>query len=299
MKWIEYSIEVHAEAVDAVSAIFHDHGTGGVAIHQSIQTDREGEIEPVPVGLPIIRAYLPITDELGVQQKRIEADLWHLQAFNLSPIGALERREVDETDWADGWKEHFYPVKIGRVVIKPSWREWEAAPEELVVELDPGMAFGTGLHPTTTLVLAALQGRTRPDMRVLDLGTGSGILAIASAHLGAQVTALDVSEVAVEVARANAAANGLSSRIDIGLGSIEKVAGKHFDLILGNIIASVLIELASPLAHALKPGAEILASGIIEERAEDVRRAFRRVGLELVQEQCEGDWWLLIARRPA
>jgi ribosomal protein L11 methyltransferase len=298
MKWIELSVDVHPEAVDAVSNVFHDHDTGGVAIHQAIQTDREGEVAPVPLGTPIIRAYLPVTDDLAHRERQIEADLWHLQAFGLSPIGPLRRREVDEEDWANGWKEHFHPLKIGKIVIKPSWREWSVSRDELIVELDPGMAFGTGLHPTTSLVLRALQARVRPGMRVLDLGTGSGILSIPAALLGAEISALDTSEVAVNVARQNAAANKLSDRIDIECGSIEYVAGRQFDLILANIIAGVLIDLAPQLAAALEPGAELLASGIIEERAASVRQAFVAAGLQLVDEQSEGDWWLIIARRP-
>jgi ribosomal protein L11 methyltransferase len=145
----------------------------------------------------------------------------------------------------------------------------------------------------------ALQARVRPGMHVLDLGTGSAILAIPAARLGATVRALDISEVAVEVARANVAANGLADQVSVGLGSIDAVLGVDFDLILANIIASVLIELAPALAAALRPGAELLASGIIEERADLVRAAFRSAGLELIDQESEGDWWLFVARRPA
>ncbi len=299
MKWIELSVEVHPEAVDAVANVFQEHDTGGVAIEQPIQSYIEGE-EPLQfTGLPVIKAYLPVTGDVEERERAIEQDLWHLQAFNLSPMGPIQRREIDEEDWANGWKEHFHPLRLGRVVIKPSWRAFDPEPEDLVVELDPGMAFGTGLHPTTALMVRALQDRVRPGMQVLDLGTGSGILAIAAVLLGATVTATDISEVAVEVARQNATANGVGDRISVMLGSIETVSGRHFDLVLANIIARVIADLAEPLAAALQPEAELLASGIIEERADLVRDALRAAGLDLVNEEAEGDWWLMVARRPA
>jgi ribosomal protein L11 methyltransferase len=299
MKWVELSVEVHPEAVDAVAEVFHAHGTGGVSIDQPIEVDREGEQLPTFVGYPVVKAYLPMGSDLAAQERAIEEALWHLQAFDISPLGALERRELDEEDWANGWKEHFHPLRVGRIVIKPTWREWEFGPDELVIELDPGMAFGTGLHPTTQLMLSALQARVRPGMRVLDLGAGSGILAIPAAMLGARVIGLDTSEVAVEVARENVAANGMSDRVTVERGSIDTVAGHHFDLVFANIIASVLVELAPQLAVVLEPGAELLGSGIIDERVEIVRDAFMQAGLEIADEQREDDWWLIVARAPA
>jgi ribosomal protein L11 methyltransferase len=295
VKWIELSVEVHPEAVDAVAEVFRSHGTGGVAIEQPVSSDIEGERPPRPTGLPIMKAYLPVGSETDEQVRRIEGDLWHLQAFGLSPVGELQRTEIAEEDWANAWKEHFHPLKVGRVVIKPTWREWDAAPDETVVELDPGMAFGTGLHPTTQLVLAALQDRVRPGMEILDLGTGSGILAIAAARLGAMVTALDISEIAVEVARENVQVNGLRDAITVGRGSIDAVSGRQFDLVFANIIASVLAELAPRLAAALRPGAELLGSGIVDERADLVRAAFSAAGLTLGEQKREGDWWLICA----
>jgi ribosomal protein L11 methyltransferase len=296
LRWVELSVTAHPEAIDAIANVFGEHGTGGVAIEQPIASHIEGEEPPSPTGLPVIRAYLPLDSAEPEIVRRIERDLWHLQAFELSPVGAMTRREIDEEDWANGWKEHFYPLQVGDIVVKPTWRDWQTMPGQVVVELDPGMAFGTGLHPTTQLMLRALQKRVRAEMSVLDLGTGSGILAIAAALLGARVTGLDVDRVAVEVARANVEANGQSDRIAVQAGSIEAVEGQRYDLILANIIASVLTDLAGSLANSLAPDGELLASGIVEDRAQQVRDAFEGAGMVIGSEEKDEDWMLLTAR---
>jgi ribosomal protein L11 methyltransferase len=299
VKWVELSVEVRPEAIDAVSEVFSRHGTGGVAIEQPVGEHIEGEQPPAFIGLPIIKAYLPADARAADSERRIEEGLWHLKAFNLSPVGDLQRREIDEEDWANAWKEHFHPLQIGRIVVKPTWRDWRAQPGQIIVELDPGMAFGTGLHPTTRLMLLALQERVHERMRVFDLGTGSGILAIAAALMGATVVAVDSSSVAANVAEANIHANHLTGRISVAEGSIELVAHETFDLVLANLVAQVLIELAPKIASCLAPGAEVLGSGIIEERVDDVARAFVASGLEIVEKLNDEDWWLIVARRPA
>jgi len=296
-QWLEFAVEAHPEAVDAIAAVFEEHGSGGVSIEQPVSSHIEGEEPPHFEGLPTVRAYFPINGSTGDIERRLEESLWHLQAFDLSPVGPLRCRVVDEEDWAEGWKEHFHPLKIGRIVIKPTWRSWESSSDEIVVELDPGMAFGTGLHPTTRLMLEALQDYVGLDMRVLDLGTGSGILAIPAAVLGARVEALDISEVATEVARSNVEANRQSGNVTVAMGSLDQVEGRRYDLILANIISSVLINLAPALHEVLGQDGKLLASGIVEDRVEEVREAFRQAGLRLVEERRQEGWWLLVAER--
>ena len=240
----------------------------------------------------------------------------HLTVFNLAQIGPPRTREVAEEDWATAWKEFYHPMRFGRrLVVKPSWRAFQAGPDDLVIELDPGMAFGTGLHQTTAMCLALLEDYVRPGATVLDQGTGSGILAIAAARLGARrVIAVDSSEVAVAAARENVARNGLSSAIQVRHGdtphpppsSASRSEGEQrvssalpaaYDLIVANIIANVIIALAAPFAAVLRPGGVLLASGIIRDREDDVRAALGAAGLAVERREARDEWITLVARR--
>src|SRR5262249_6680872 len=156
----------------------------------------------------VVKTYLPDTPEGAQRRGRIEEGLWHLSAFNLAPIGDLQVRSVAEEDWANAWKEHYHPLRVGRLLVKPSWRDVAPEPGQIAVETDPGMAFGTGVHQTTRMCLEALDRRLQPNWTVIDQGTGSGILAVAAARLGAAaVWARDIAEVAVEAAAENAKRN--------------------------------------------------------------------------------------------
>ncbi|MER3418714.1 MAG: hypothetical protein C4343_06405, partial [Chloroflexota bacterium] len=212
--WLELAVEADQEAVEAVSEILARVSSGGVAVETPIVTEAEGlAARPDPTRPAVVRGYVPARDEAAtrVAVVTVEAALGHLTAFGLRPIGELRTRFVNEADWASAWKAQFPVVRIGRrLVIRPTWRRYRAGPDDVVLALDPGMAFGTGLHPTTRLCLRALEdlaaaGILGSASRVLDLGSGSGILAIAAAKLGAtSVLALDVDPIAVEATLANA-----------------------------------------------------------------------------------------------
>jgi ribosomal protein L11 methyltransferase len=228
--------------------------------------------------------------------------LGHLQAFGLRPIGDVRTRLIQDADWAEAWKAYFPVLRVGRrIVIRPTWRRHRAEPGDVVVALDPGMAFGTGLHPTTRLCLAELE-RVADDgrvdgARVLDVGCGSGILAIAAARLGAaSVLGVDTDPIAIEATTANAARNRLRRRITARHGSLPTDAGP-FDVVLANLIASVLVALAKLLAAELRPGGTLLASGIYHDREADVRTALRAAGLDVRGRSVEGDWIALTAVR--
>jgi ribosomal protein L11 methyltransferase len=258
-----------------------------------------------------LRAYLPGADAIGARraEAQVREALGHLQAFELRFIGELEVRVVDEADWAAAWKQHFPVLRVGRnLVIKPTWRRHRRAANDVVLALDPGMAFGTGLHPTTRLCLAGVE--TLHDRghvagaRVLDVGCGSGILSIAAALLGAsEVLGVDTDPVAVDATAANARRNRVAGVVAARRGSIP-VPEPPFDLVLANLIASLLVSLAAELYRSTRPGTgtagtggRLLASGIFADREPEVRRALVAAGFRITGRSGETDWVALEAER--
>jgi ribosomal protein L11 methyltransferase len=310
MDWIELSTKAEAEAVDSVVEILSPLSHGGVAIEEPLTESSEpGRVE-IDLTRPVtVKCYLPDDGKSEDKVARAEEALWHLSL--LRSIEPLKVTRVAEEDWAEAWKEFFHVQHIGkRLIIKPTWREYQAAPDEVVIELDPGMAFGTGLHPTTRMCLEACERLVKKDLRVLDVGTGSGILSLAAVGLGARsALALEVDPVAVEVARKNVALNRLEERIHVYHGSLELLREPGaseggiplqerpeggFDLVLANIIASVIAELAPYLRDAVAPDGVLVASGIIDEREGLVRDALAGAGMSVVETVSEGDWRTLL-----
>jgi ribosomal protein L11 methyltransferase len=312
--WVELSVAADIEAVEAVSEILTRCAPGGTSVEPGFGLSDEGLGAIIdPTKPAIVRAYLPGLDPPGVEAAIAEATtaLGHLQAFGLRPIGDLQTRLVREEDWAEAWKSHFPVLRIGRrLVVRPTWRRHRPQPGDVVLSLDPGMAFGTGLHPTTRLCLAALEtladegllahGSARDGTaRVIDVGCGSGILSIAAAKLGAgELLGVDTDPIAVEATAANARLNRLTrplpDRIHVRRGSLPSGEGP-FDLVLANLIASLLVELSGPLRDELAPGGRIIASGIFRDREDDVRAAFESAGLRRGRRWAEEDWVALEA----
>lgn len=254
----------------------------------------------------MVRGYVTALDE-GFARAAVDAvrrDLGHLQAFGLRPIGEVETRLVHEEDWAAAWKEHFPVLRVGRrLVVQPTWRDHDRRPDDVVIKLDPGMAFGTGLHPTTRLCLAGIEAWADDDLvgdsRVLDVGTGSGILAIAAACFGAsRVLAIDTDPLAVEATARNAEQNGFGEIIDAWQGTLPLPEPRQFHLVVANLIASLLIDLAPELAAVVWPGdGRLLAGGVFHDRESDVRTAFEAVGLRVIGRSVETEWLALEAVR--
>ena len=309
--WMELSIECDGEAVEAVSEILSRVASGGVSVEQPFTTEQEGLAASPVLDAPVtIRAYLPAIDMAAVEAAIASAreQLGHLTAFDLRPIGELTIREVHEEDWATAWKAHFPVMRLGRrIIIKPTWRDYEPAADDVIIALDPGMAFGTGLHPTTRLCLVGLERWADEGIvagaSTLDVGCGSGILAVGAALLGADpVRAVDTDPIAVESTLENAARNGVS--VHASQGSVP-IAEGPFDLVFANLVASILVQLAAELAAAVRPGdgtpgsgGRLLASGIFIDREAEVRRAFAAAGLRVVHRQHETDWVALDLERP-
>lgn len=294
--WLECSTLAEAEAVDAVAEVFARYGQG-VAIEEPIVSAPDGEWVRVEADKPVlVKTYIPLDERAEERRRRLEEAIWHLG--RLRRVEPLRARSLDERDWADAWKEHFFVHRVGeRLVIVPSWRAFEPRPGDLPIRLDPGMAFGTGLHPTTRLCLRGLEARLRGGEGVLDLGTGSAILAIGAGLLGARrVLALEIEPVAVRVAGENVQRNGLGDVIEVRLGSLpdEGAPEGSFDLVVANISLRVLSALHPEIRRVLRPGGLALLSGVLERDADGLLGALRAAGWREVEHQREGDWELLV-----
>jgi len=311
MDWLEVSVRVDGEAAEAVSEVLNRYGRGGVVIERLL-IDGPGAHQDTDELR--VKAYLSAEDA-GLK-RQVEEALWHLG--QLYPIPEPTFHLLAEADWAEAWKQHYAVLHVGqRTVIVPRWLDHDPEPGQVVITLDPGMAFGTGTHPTTRLCLEALERyvdarnvavlngageRMSHPERVLDMGTGSGVLSIAAAKqlavakqvCAAPILALDIDELAVAAARENVAQNGVSEQVEVRLGSLEAARGPY-DLILVNILAEVICALLGDgLADHLAPGGTVIASGIIDEREPNVRAAFEASGLSVVDRLLERDWVALV-----
>lgn len=293
MRWLELSVEADVEAVEAVSEIL-GRVADGTAVHpRALVRDPNDELAATadPTAPYVVTAHVAEGPAAAAQVESTERALWHLQAFGLRPVGPLRVRSVDEAGWADAWKAHYVPQRVGRVVIVPSWVSEPLGAGEVAVTMDPGMAFGTGLHPTTRGCLTLLQEVSPMPPIVLDVGSGSGILALAALRLGAErAVAVDTDPLAVESTRANAARNHLDGRVETRAGSLPEVPLGRYGLVLANLVAAVLVELAPRLAAHLARGGVLLASGIIAPRADEVLGAMRRAGLRSTRRLEDGEW---------
>jgi ribosomal protein L11 methyltransferase len=304
MHWLELTVQTHPEAVESISELLNRYTTGGVAIEEPIELIDEGQEYRVLTGQPVkVHAYLPIDGKEEAARQQVAEGLWHLSSLGPQFVGDLQTRVVHEEDWANAWKDYYHITHIGqRLVIRPSWREYIPMNNEVVLELDPGMAFGTGLHPTTRMCLEQIEQRTRPGVCVLDVGTGSGILALAAAKLGAaNVHCIDNSSVAVESAVANAETNHLSDRINVVLGVLDETESTRlsgqYDLVLANIIARVIGSIAPYLAQVLAPDGMLITSGIIEDRRHEAEQPLLAAGLKLIDQVMIDDWVTLIMQK--
>ncbi|MEJ7696003.1 MAG: 50S ribosomal protein L11 methyltransferase [Candidatus Limnocylindrales bacterium] len=301
--WLELAVEADLEAVETISEILGRVASGGTTVEPAFELVAEGlEARVDPTRPATVRAYVPARDAAAAETAaaQVGVALGHLQAFGLRPIGELRTRIVHEEDWASAWKAHFPVLRVGRrLVIRPSWRRHRRAPDDVVLALDPGMAFGTGLHPTTRLCLAMLERLADrgavAQTRVLDVGCGSGILAIAAIKLGAaSALGLDTDPIAIESTVANARRNRLVRRVRARVASLPSGDGA-WDVVLANLIAGVLVPLAPALAAELQPGGTLLASGIFIDREAEVREAFEAAGLMVTDRAAEGEWVALEA----
>jgi ribosomal protein L11 methyltransferase len=295
-------LAVVAQDAELVADIFQSAGAGGVIfedpqILSQVQLS-VGEMLSDAIFMNIPRefgvlAYFPVDDRLGERLAQLKKQI----GFALGIATPFSLRQVQEEDWAEAWKQYFKPECIGRVVIKPSWENYQPKSDEIIIELDPGMAFGTGTHPTTRLCIQLLQEIVQPDLSMLDIGTGSGILALVAAKLGAKrVVATDIDPLAVQTALKNVIKNQVGERVCITEGNLfELPMVEKFDFVVANIIANTILAMIPNLDEILKPGGCFLASGIIEERQKEVEELLLKHGYLIRKTTSEEGWVAILA----
>lgn len=300
--WIEVTMRVDGESAEAVAEVLQRYGHQGVSVEQEGITPDiwdEGEVPP-PQSL-VVRAYFPDDDRAEDTKTKLETALGHMNM--MYPMPKPEYTILKEEDWAEAWKVHYRPLRVGKnLLVRPLWIEVDPEPNDIVISLDPGMAFGTGTHPTTQLCLEAIEDLTQPNHEILDLGCGSGILSIAAAKLGAQqIVGLDIDPIAVEATLENAEANDVADKIVAEEGSLENIiaSARQFDFIVVNILAKIILKMAeNHLGDTVRPGGIAIFSGIIDTQVNDVEEALRKTGLQPYARRQQGDWFLIEAKRP-
>jgi ribosomal protein L11 methyltransferase len=296
--WTELALRVLPRSSEAVADLLQELTGRGVTIEPPIQALGPDEGYTLDETAPLrLLAYWQ-GDVTGAEK---QAAMTELTAAGLAAdvVGEPAWQTIREEDWAETWKEHYDIERVGRLVVRPAWREYSAAAGEVLISLDPGMAFGTGQHPTTRMCMQCIQDVMQPGDYVLDLGSGSGILAIAAVAFGARsVLATDTEEMAVKATLENAALNGMQDRITVREGSIEAVGDDGpFDLILANINAAAVTALAAPMAAQMKPGAWLFGGGVIVEREAGVAQALQAAGLRIERVMADGDWRTFVAQK--
>jgi ribosomal protein L11 methyltransferase len=320
MLWHEITIHTTEEAVEMISNFLHEAGAGGVSIEESGSLNKKRDtsygqwydqpLNDIPEGQATIKGYFAQEVAMDSIRAEVEPRVEELRTFDIDPGEVrYELKTVNEDDWANAWKQYFKPLRVSeRLTIKPTWEEYEPASEdEKIIELDPGMAFGTGTHPTTSLCLRALESVIEGGEEIIDVGTGSGILAIGAVKLGTKhVLALDLDPVAVSSARENTYLNGLEDRITIKesdllsvLNTSDPMLGIRLPvkIVVANILAEIILLFIDDVYKALESGGVYIASGIWKNKEEVVESALKAAGFDIAETCREEDWLAFVARK--
>ncbi|MCA0986099.1 50S ribosomal protein L11 methyltransferase [Guptibacillus algicola] len=312
MKWSEISIHTTNEAIEAVSNILHEAGASGVVIEDPMDLVKVwdtsfGEVyqlnpDDYPEEGVILKAYIPVNSFLGETVEQIKEAINGLLVHNID-LGhnTVQISEVNEEEWATAWKKYYKPVKISeKITITPTWEDYTPVnTDEIIIELDPGMAFGTGTHPTTVMCVQALERIIEPGQKVIDVGTGSGVLSIAAASLGADtVEALDLDEIAVKSAYLNAKLNKIHNKIDVRQNNLLENVEGTYDVVVANLLSEIIVRFTDDVARVLKPGGAFITSGIITAKKQEVKQSIVDQGLIIEETLQMEDWVAFIARKP-
>ncbi|GAA0698467.1 50S ribosomal protein L11 methyltransferase [Paraclostridium ghonii] len=310
MKWAEITIKTTTEAVEAITNILYEQNVGGVSIEDpkdfKFQKKHEYDWDFVEEEIfnsgyegVIIKTYITEERDVSDDIKTIKEKIDGLKEFGIDVGEAVvELSQVDEEDWANEWKNYYKPTKIGeKIVVKPTWEEYEVTDSDLIIELDPGMAFGTGTHETTSMCIRELEKYVREDSKVFDIGCGSGILAIAAAKLGSKnVLAVDLDEVAVKVSKENIELNKVEGSVNALHGNLMEVVTDKADIVVANIIADIIKILAKDIKQFMKDDAVFISSGIIHAKVDEVKEALTQNGLEIVHVESLGEWNAIVSK---
>lgn len=312
MNWTEIIIKVNEEAVEAVSNILYELGAQGVAIDEPVDLEKmkndelywdyidenllnEEKIETV------LMAYFSeeesnLPEKIEEIRKRVKA----LESFGLTVgTGSVELNNVNQEDWEEAWKQYFKPAKITeRIVVKPKWETYEKTENEIVIEIDPGMAFGTGTHETTSMCINQIEKYLTQNSTVLDIGCGSGILAMSAVLLGAKnALGVDLDPVAVRVAKENVELNGLEDKIKILQGNLTEVIQDQADIVVANIMADIIMILLEDVRAFIKEDGLFISSGIIQEKLPMVEAGLKSKNFEILEIEKKGEWCAICAKK--
>lgn len=297
--WIEISYDVDGEGAEALSDMLNRYVHQGVAIEQPLPQEVWPDELP-PADRVIVRAYIADDARSPELLKQIREASYYLSRI-YPAIPEPQLGSVRDEDWADAWKKHYHPIRVGQhFLIRPAWIEMEPGEGDILIEMDPGMAFGTGTHPTTQLMLEACEAVCQPGLSVIDVGSGSGILSIAAAKLGCEpILGREIEPQAIKVSQENLERNGVADKATMEEGSIDDLAGKvAYDIGLANITARIICDLLpAGLAKLVKIGAPFVFSGIIDDQAEEMIARLKAEGLALERIEQRGDWIALYTRR--
>jgi ribosomal protein L11 methyltransferase len=322
MRWHEITVHTTEEAIEMISNFIHELGAGGVSIEESGTLNKKRDtslgqwyelpLNDIPEGRAVIKGYFAEGSEMDAILSSLEASVVQLSEYDIDTGNpTFELKEVDDEDWANAWKQYFKPIRISeRLTIKPTWEQYTATPGELILELDPGMAFGTGTHATTSLCLRTLEKIVQPGDDVIDVGTGSGILAIAASKLGARhVLAVDLDPVSISSANENVRLNGQEEQVTVKLsdllgvlkasekGNSELGVTLPVQVVVANILAEIIMLFVDDVYEILKPGGYYIASGIITSKEADVEKALVAARFSIVDKSYDSDWVVITARK--
>ena len=303
MNWLEVSITVDGELAESVADVFARFAPNGVMTEQGVKYN-DAEDAGTPTGPITVRAYLEVNDQLEETRQKLEESLFYLGMIR--PLPAPAYKQIADQNWMEAWKQYYKPILIGeRLLILPAWME-SPNPERIAIKIDPGMAFGTGTHPTTQLCLELMEKvfAEHQMSNVIDVGCGSGILSIAALKLGAtKVLGVDIDEESVKNSRENADTNGVGEELILGVGSVSEIlegqfAFKQAPLVVANILAPVIVRLFDAgLADLIEGNGSIVLSGILFEQEQNVIEAGQAQGLRLNERRQIGDWVALTMSR--